>query len=117
MKKDFGLFRKGAVTKGVRISPRKARIVAREMTGLPVEKAMEKLAFQGNKASRHLRKTLKNAINIAEEGLEIAREDLEVLEVRVDQGPTWKRAKARSRGSRSPILKRTSHLTVVVGRL
>jgi large subunit ribosomal protein L22 len=116
MGKDFGLFRKGAVTKYVRVSPRKARIVAREMVGLGAEDAMDKLAFQGNKASRHLRKTLKNAISIAEETMDVSREHLKVSEVRVDEGPVWKRAKARSRGGRSPILKRTSHLTVVVGK-
>ena len=54
-------------------------------------------------------------LHTAENNEDARREDLKVIEVRVDEGPTMKRAKSRSRGSRSPIMKRTSHFTVVVG--
>lgn len=104
-----------AVTKFVRVPPRKARYAADLIRGLSIEAAEEQLAFSQLKAGRILGKTLASAIANAETNHEARRDMLHVVEVRVDQGPSFKRAKARARGSRSPILKRTSHLTVVVG--
>lgn len=103
-----------AITKYVRISPRKARLAAGIIRGLPVEEALLQLIHSQMKAGRLLRKTLDSAVANAETQLDTRREDLIVSEVRIDEGPTLKRAKARSRGSRSPILKRTSHFTVIV---
>ncbi len=102
-------------TKFVMLSPRKARITAALMRNLPVEQAALQLAACGQKAGIYLRKTLESAVANAEMQSDVRREDLVVLDVRVDDGPRHKRGKARSRGSRSPILKRMSHLTVVVG--
>lgn len=116
MGKYFGALRRGAISKYVRVNPRKARLVARAMKGLPVVEAKTRLQFYNTKASRYLYKTLNTAIAVAENELEVDRESLVVSEIRVDQGPSMKRAKSRSRGGRSPILKRTSHLTVVVER-
>jgi large subunit ribosomal protein L22 len=104
-----------AITKYVRISPRKARLAAGLIRGLNVADASSQLKFSGLKAGRLLLKTLDSAVANAENNDEARREDLKVVEVRIDEGPTMKRAKARSRGSRSPINKRSSHLTVVVG--
>ena len=103
-----------AVTKYVRVSPKKARLVANSIKNLPVEEALFQLSYGEQKSCKHLEKTLKSAIANAEVKLDVKREELKVHEVRVDEGPAWKRAKARSRGGRSPILKRTSHLKVVV---
>ncbi|MCH9610446.1 MAG: 50S ribosomal protein L22 [Chlamydiales bacterium] len=107
--------RSKAVTKFVRIPPRKARLAANLIRGLSVEEADEQLMFCNLKSGRLLRKTLASAVANAETVHDARRDVLQVVEVRVDEGPHMKRAKSRSRGSRSPILKRTSHLTVVVG--
>lgn len=103
-----------AITKYVRISPRKARLAADLIRGLAVEDAVLQLNFCNLKAGRLLKKTLESAVANAETQLDTRRENLKVIEVRVDEGPRHKRAKSRNRGGRHPILKRTSHFTVVV---
>lgn len=105
-----------AVTKYVRISPRKARLAARLIRGLPVSEATSQLMFSNLRAGRLLKKTLDSAVANAEQ-FEMRRENLKVLEVRVDAGPTLKRSKPKNRGGRHPIMKRTSHFTVVVSNL
>lgn len=104
-----------ANTKFIRIPPRKARLAADLIRGLQVEQAAVQLAYCNMKAGRLLKKTLDSAIANAEMGWDARRDQLFVLEVRVDEGPRHKRAKSKSRGGRAPILKRTSHFTVVVG--
>ncbi len=99
----------------VRIAPRKGRLAAGLIRGLNVADATTQLKFSRLKAGSLLLKTLDSAVANAETNEGARREDLKVLEVRIDEGPTMKRAKPRSRGSRSPIMKRTSHLMVVVG--
>ena len=104
-----------AITKYVRISPRKARLAADLIRGLPVEDAVQQLTYCGLKGGRLLMKTLDSAVANAETQLDdVRRENLKVSEVRVDEGPTLKRAVSKNRGGRHPILKRTSHLTVIV---
>ena len=102
-------------TKYARVSPRKARLDAALMKGKSVEEATLQLSATGRKGALPLKKALDSAVANAELQHDVSRENLVVIEVRVDPGPTLKRAKARARGARSPILKRTSHLTVVVG--
>lgn len=104
-----------AITRYVRIPPRKARLAADLIRGLDVPSAMSQLNFSPLKAARLLYKTLRSAVANAENQENHAREDLRVLEVRVDEGPRLKRAKSKSRGGRAPIIKRTSHFVVVVG--
>lgn len=104
-----------AITKYVRISPRKARLAADLIRGLPVPQATAQLTFSNLKGGRLLKKTLDSAVANAESTLELRREDLIVTEVRVDAGPTLKRAKPKNKGGRHPIMKRTSHFTVIVG--
>lgn len=104
-----------AITKYVRISPRKARLAAALIRGLNTQDAEQQLKFSSLKAGRLLSKTLLSAVANAETQLDAKREDLKVLEVRIDEGPTLKRSRSRNRGGRHPILKRTSHFTVVVG--
>jgi large subunit ribosomal protein L22 len=103
-----------AVTKYVRISPRKARRAADLIVGLPVEAALTQLEFSRLRGGRLLMKTLHSAVCNAETNQDLRRESLLVHEVRIDAGPTLKRAKPRSKGSRHPIMKRTSHFTVIV---
>ena len=103
-----------AITKYIRISPRKARYAAGLIRKLPVEKALIQLEFSCLKGARLLYKTLKSAVANAETQFDAKRENLIVHEVRVDEGPTMKRAKSRNRGGRAPIMKRMSHFTIVV---
>jgi large subunit ribosomal protein L22 len=104
-----------AKTKYIRISPRKARLAADLIRGKGVEEALLQLLYSNLKGGRLLKKTLDSAIANAETLHSVQRRDLKVKEVRVDAGPTMKRAKSKSRGGRVPILKRMSHFTVVVG--
>jgi large subunit ribosomal protein L22 len=103
-----------AKLKFVRLSPQKARLVADQIRGLPVERAVELLAFSDKKAAGILKKVLESAIANAEhnEGADI--DELHVQTVVVDQGPTQKRFRARARGRVNHILKRTSHITLTV---
>ncbi len=104
-----------AKTNYIRIPPRKARLAADLIRGLRVEEAATQLNYCNLKAGRLLKKTLDSAIANAEVNWDARRDQLVVLEVRVDEGPRHKRAKSKSRGGRAPILKRTSHFTVIVG--
>lgn len=104
-----------AITKYVRISPRKARLAAALIRNQDVSEATSQLLFSNLKAGRLLKKTLDSAVANAESQLDLRREDLKVVEVRVDEGPTMKRITPKNRGGRHPILKRTSHFTIVVG--
>ena len=106
-----------AITKYVRISPRKARLAAGLIRGLPVLQATLQLMHCQLKGGRLLKKTLDSAIANAESQLELRPENMKVHEVRVDEGPTLKRAKPKNRGGRHPIMKRTSHFTVIVSEL
>lgn len=103
-----------AISKYIRISPRKARLAAGLIKGRTVPQATSQLLFSSLKGGRLLKKTLDSAVANAENQLNVRREDLVVNEVRVDQGPVLKRAKPKNRGGRHAILKRTSHFTVVV---
>lgn len=103
-----------AITKYVRISPRKARLAAGLIRGLSVTEAALQLTFSNLKAGPLLKKTLDSAVANAETQHDLRRENLVVHEVRVDAGPTLKRAKPKNRGGRHPIMKRTSHFTVIV---
>ena len=103
-----------AITKHVRISPRKARLAAGLIRGRTVPEAIQQLLFSNLKGGRLLKKTLDSAVANAVTQHEVKREELVVSEVRVDQGFVLKRAKPKNRGGRHAILKRTSHFTVVV---
>lgn len=98
----------------VRISPQKCRLVADQVRGLRVDKAMELLAFHRKKAARVLRKVLESAIANAEhnEGADV--DELRVAAIYVDEGPVLKRFMPRAKGRANQILKRTSHITIKV---
>lgn len=103
-----------AITKYVRISPRKARLAAGLIRGRSVEEASIQLTFSKLRAGKLLKKTLDTAVANAETQLNVQRRDLKVKEVRVDAGPVMKRSKPKNRGGSVPVMKRTSHFTVVV---
>lgn len=97
-----------------RISPFKVREVTREIQGLPVSAALDILAFTPKKAAFLINKTLKSAVANAENNANLRVDGLVVKEAVVGEGPTMKRMMARARGSGSRILKRTSHIRIVL---
>jgi large subunit ribosomal protein L22 len=97
-----------------RISPFKVREVTREIQGLPVSAALDVLAFTPKKAAFLIGKTLKSAVANAENNANLKIDTLVVKEAVVGEGPTIKRMMPRARGSGSRILKRTSHIRVVL---
>ena len=103
-----------ATLRHARLSPQKARLVADQIRGLPVERAVELLNFSKRKAASTLKKVLESAIANAEhnEGLDI--DELRVGAVEVNQGPTFRRYRARARGRAGGITKRTSHIKLIV---
>ena len=101
-----------STTKFVRLSPKKARDVAREIQGLPVSTALDILTFTPKKAAQLINKTLKTAIADAENNFSLVADDMIVKEAVINAGPTHRRYKARARGSAGPILKRTSHISI-----
>jgi len=100
--------------KTARISAQKVRLVADQIRGLPVERAIEVLTFSEKKAGALMKKLVDSAIANAEhnEGADI--DELRVSAVQVNEGPTMKRLRARAKGRANRILKRTSHITVTV---
>ena len=103
-----------AIAKYIRISPRKVKIVIDLIRGKQVDQALAILMYTPKAAAPVVLKLLNSAIANAENNLQLNREDLYVAEVYANPGPTLKRYVARSRGSASPMLKRTSHITVVL---
>lgn len=103
-----------ASLKNIRIAPQKARLVADQIRGLPVEDAINVLTFSNKKAAAIIRKVLESAIANAEHNDGADVDELKVGEITVDAGPTMKRWRARARGRAAKILKRTSHVTIAV---
>jgi len=98
----------------VRVSPRKARMVLNLIRGQEVERAREILAFSDRNISEVIEKCLNSAVANAErEGVKAV--NLVIRKTYADEGPTIKRFRPRSKGMATPILKRTSHITVIVG--
>jgi large subunit ribosomal protein L22 len=97
-----------------RVSAFKAREVTREIQGRSASDAIDLLAFSPRKAAVLVHKTLKSAIANAENNAELKVDTLLVKEAVVGEGPTLKRFRARARGGASPILKRTSHIRIVL---
>lgn len=100
--------------KFARVSPQKGRLVADQIRGQSVARALEILAYSPKKAATLVKKVLESAIANAEhnEGADI--DELTVASIMIDEGPTMKRIKPRAKGRADRVLKRTSHITVVV---
>ena len=97
-----------------RTSAQKARLVADQVRGLPVDRALNLLTFSPKKAAELIKKVLESAVANAEhnEGADI--DTLKVQTIMVDEGPSLKRIRARAKGRADRIVKRTAHITVVV---
>jgi large subunit ribosomal protein L22 len=103
-----------AVTRYVRIAPRKARLVTELIKGKPVEEALTILRFVPKKAARLVDKTLRSAVANAEQNPNIDVDTLYIKRIFVDGGPTMKRWRPRAMGRATKIIKRTSHITVIL---
>jgi len=103
-----------AVAKYIRISPQKARLVADVIRGMNAEKAVTTLRFMPKKAARIIRKVLESVVANADQVESIDVDTLYVKEIFIDGGPMLKRFSPRAMGRATRILKRTSHITVVV---
>lgn len=97
------------------VSAQKARLIADQVRGMQVEQAEQLLTFNTKKAARLVKKVLLSAVANAEhnEGADI--DELKISAIYVDEGPTMKRGRARAKGRGTRILKRTSHITVMLG--
>jgi len=98
----------------MRISPQKARLVADQIRGMPADKALNLLNFSTKKAAAIIKKVLESAIANAEHNDAADIDALQVVAVQIDPGPFFARYRARARGRGARILKRSSHVTVMV---
>ncbi|MDP9353429.1 MAG: 50S ribosomal protein L22 [Chloroflexota bacterium] len=103
-----------AVNKYVRSSPQKARLVADLVRGKPVDAALSILKFTPKGVALDIAKTVQSAAANAENNFEMDRQSLYIAEIYADDGPTLKRLRAAPKGRGVRILKRTSHITVIV---
>ena len=103
-----------ATAKYMRISAQKVRRIVDAIKGKPAEAGLNALKFMPQKYAGMVHKILRSAIANADQNAELDVDSLVIKNIIVDEGPTLKRFRARARGRGSRILKRTSHITVIV---
>ena len=103
-----------AVSRFVRMSPLKARGLARKLQGLPVAEALRLTDLTAGKPALYIGKTLRTAIASAESKASATVDKLSVKQAVIEEGPRMKRFWQRARGAASPILRRMSHIRIVV---
>lgn len=103
-----------AVARYIRMSPRKARLVAEMVRGRGVDEALSVLRFATQRAAEPIGKAIRSAAANAEENYGLNRQDLVVEQVVADQGPVRKGGRAGARGRYKPIRKPSTHITVVL---
>ena len=106
-----------AKAKFIRMSPTKIRLVANLVQKMPVDKALDQLRFINKLAAGPVTKLIKSAIANAEHNFELAKDNLFIKELTVNQGPTLKRSMPRAHGRATPIRKRSSHINLVLGEI
>jgi len=104
-----------AELRGVRLSAQKGRLVADQVRGLPVDKALNLLSFSPQKAAGIIRKVLESAIANAEHNDGADVDELKVRQIYVERGTFLRRFRASAKGRASRIMKPTCHIFVVVG--
>jgi len=102
------------VAKDVGISPQKVRLVINMVRGKKIDEALTVLSFLPTPTAKAVAKVIKSAAANAENNFQMSPADLKVVDIFADQGHTLKRFRPKSRGRISPILKRSSHITVFV---
>lgn len=103
-----------ATAKNLRVSAKKARLIVDGFKGKRAEQALQELALADQKATGFIGKVLGSAIANAKQNLDIPAEKLRIKEIRIDEGPTMKRFRAASKGAAHRILKRTSHIAIIL---
>lgn len=103
-----------AISKNIGTSPRKLRLIADLVRGRKVDEALTILKFLPSPSAQSVAKTVKSAAANAENNYEMTPSDLKITNILVDEGRTMKRFRAGPRGRVKPILKRSSHITVIV---
>ena len=104
-----------AKSRHIRQSVKKIRFIIELIKGLSAEHAIRKLEFTNKKSAQHINKTIKAAIsNLLQKDNQIDSKDILIKSIYADEGPTMKRFRPAAMGRAVPILKRTSHLTVIV---
>ena len=103
-----------AVAKNTGVSPRKVRLLVDMVRGKKVDEALTMLKFVPSPTARVVAKVIKSAAANAENGYQMCPSDLKIVSIFADEARTLKRHRPRSRGRVSPILKRSSHITVIV---
>ena len=101
----------------LRTSPRKVRLVADQVRGLPITDARALLEFSPRSAARDVAKLIDSAAANAENNHDLVSDEMRIAEIRVDEGPTLRRWRPRARGRATKIDKRTSHLSVALSPL
>lgn len=103
-----------AVGKYIQMSPQKVRLVVGQVRGKPVEDALNLLQFTPKAAAKAVAKVIRSAVANAEENFGLSREDLYITRIMADQAPTRRWRRFGARGRFKPILKRATHLTVIL---
>ncbi len=103
-----------AVAKDTGVPPRKARLLVEMVRGKKVEEALNMLKFTPSPSAGIIAKVIKSAAANAESVYQLDASDLRVVKIVADEARTLKRFRPRARGRSSPILKRSSHITVIV---
>jgi ribosomal protein L22 len=98
----------------VRVAPRKARLVADQVRGMPLEDARALLRFSTRSAAQDIRKLIESAAANAEANHDLIADDLRIKDIHVDEGPTLRRYRPRALGRATRINKRTSHIAVAL---
>src|SRR5690349_7321377 len=103
-----------AKLKHARLSPQKCRLVCDVIRGMPVDRALNTLKFSNKKAAGVVRKVLESAIANAENNQGADVDELKIMTIHADQGPTFRRIQTRAKGRANRLTKPTCHITVVV---
>jgi large subunit ribosomal protein L22 len=103
-----------ATARFLRLAPRKARLIADQVRGMPVAEAQTLLQFSTRGAAGDLAKLIDSAAANAENNHDLVADDMRITEIRVDEGPTLKRWRARARGRAARVEKKTCHVSVVL---
>ncbi len=98
----------------LRVTPRKARLVADQVRGMPTTEALPLLQFSPRGAARDIQKLIESAMANAENNHDLVADEMRIVELNVDEGPTLRRWRARARGRATRIDKRTCHVSVAL---